>query len=120
MDVHAEGRWASSGPVFNLGSTCRTKVGKTVSKIGQAALVSTAEHKWASAHDLRRAFGVYWASRVQPAVLMRLMRHSTIQTTMKYYVGQEIDSVFDAMQESEAPYTIADTSDQTEKTPQWV
>lgn len=38
-------------------------------------------------HDLRRTFGSRYAVRVAPAVLMRLMRHATIQTTMRYYVN---------------------------------
>lgn len=42
---------------------------------------------FASAHDLRRAFGVRWANRVQPATLRELMRHSSVETTLKFYVG---------------------------------
>jgi len=44
--------------------------------------------KFASAHDLRRAFGQRWAIRIMPTVLRELMRHADISTTMKYYVGQ--------------------------------
>jgi len=43
--------------------------------------------KFASAHDLRRAFGFKWSRKVMPAVLKELMRHESIDTTMKYYVG---------------------------------
>ena len=45
--------------------------------------------KWASAHDLRRAFGTRWAKRVMPAVLKELMRHADIATTMQFYVDQD-------------------------------
>jgi hypothetical protein len=44
--------------------------------------------KYASAHDLRRAFGERWARRVMPQDLMELMRHESIDTTMRYYVGR--------------------------------
>lgn len=78
------------------------RVGLVVSAIGEAAGVLVAERfkpggpgktgkivkKWASTHDLRRSFGERWAPRVMPAVLQELMRHESIQTTMRYYVGQ--------------------------------
>lgn len=41
---------------------------------------------YGSAHDLRRAFGTRWAPLVQPKLLMEMMRHKNIETTMKYYV----------------------------------
>ena len=47
--------------------------------------------KTASAHDLRRAFGERWASRLMPAQLMELMRHETIETTLSYYVGRNAE-----------------------------
>ena len=47
----------------------------------------TTKTVWASAHDLRRAFGHRWARRVMPMVLKELMRHKTVLTTEKYYVG---------------------------------
>jgi integrase len=64
------------------------EVGRMVSAIGKKAgvVVNKADGKFASAHDMRRAFGTRWARRVMPAVLKRLMRHSTVQTTMGYYV----------------------------------
>ena len=40
-------------------------------------------------HDLRRAFGSRWADKVPAPVLMRLMRHADISTTMTYYVDTE-------------------------------
>ena len=61
-------------------------------RIGKAANVKVAEKggkiKFASCHDFRRSFGERWASRVMPNVLQELMRHENIQTTMRYYVGQ--------------------------------
>jgi hypothetical protein len=82
-------------------------VGRIVSRIGEAALVMVDQRarnltldarsltpkkpaepkakpeavriKYASAHDLRRAFGLRWSSRVMPAVLQQLMRHESIE-----------------------------------------
>lgn len=45
------------------------------------------DEKFASAHDLRRAFGTRWAKIVPPGLLQQLMRHSSIETTMSYYVS---------------------------------
>jgi integrase len=47
----------------------------------------------ATAHDLRRAFGTRWSKRVMPATLMQLMRHSSIDTTMNYYVEHNADDL---------------------------
>jgi integrase len=90
-----------TGPVFDLRSRqgngkCLMAewVGKLLGKIGQAAGVKvhvnprTARVKFASAHDLRRSFGARWAARVTPAVLQELMRHESIETTLRYYVGR--------------------------------
>lgn len=82
------------------------QVGRVVSAIGEKAGVIVAPQrgtaatedqpasddykpaKYASAHDLRRSFGERWASKVMPQVLMELMRHESIETTMKFYVGR--------------------------------
>ena len=76
------------------------RVGAMISKIGKkAGVVVNREStprgetvKYASAHDLRRAFGTRWASRVKPAILQRLMRHADIQTTLNVY-GHVIERV---------------------------
>jgi hypothetical protein len=59
----------------------------------------------ASAHDFRRAFGVRWAARLMPAQLMELMRHESIETTLRFYVGTDAQrtaeaawAAFDALQ----------------------
>jgi integrase len=90
-----------TGPVFRLirriGQTERLgarQVSKIVSEIGKAAGVivqvdakNPDKKKYASAHDLRRAFGERWAARIMPAQLKELMRHESIETTLRYYVG---------------------------------
>lgn len=75
---------------------CKDRVGRVVSAIGKQAGVivdSRAKEgetvvKYASAHDLRRSFAARWAEKLMPSVLRELMRHESIETTMKYYVGQ--------------------------------
>jgi integrase len=95
-----------TGHVFNVklsGRVCRNTntVSKKLVAVGEAAGVKVDERMmksrktkkavkktvWASAHDLRRAFGLRWARRVMPMVLKELMRHKTVLTTEKYYVG---------------------------------
>jgi len=96
------------GPVFRpLGMTgreCRQVdyVGKVITDIGKAAGVKVntdakGRVKHASAHDLRRSFGARWAPKVMPAVLQQLMRHESVETTMRYYVGQNAEASADAI-----------------------
>lgn len=80
------------------------RVGEVIAEIGEAAGICVdadpatgAPIKFASAHDLRRAFGGRWAARVMPAVLQTLMRHASIQTTMQYYVAFEADATADVL-----------------------
>ncbi len=94
-----------SGPVFsplprrpNRARPGEWWVSRVVCRIGEKAGVKVKpgatpeETKFASAHDLRRSFGERWASRVMPQVLKELMRHESIDTTMKYYVGRNAQS----------------------------
>ena len=53
--------------------------------------------KYASAHDFRRAFGDRWALRVMSPILMQLMRHESIETTMRYYVGRSVESTMEVL-----------------------
>jgi integrase len=109
---------ARAGAVFKLpgirGQTAELRskwVGKVVSKIGKKAGVRVyvdpkdpERVKYASAHDLRRAFGERWAARIMPAQLKELMRHESIETTLRYYVGtnaeRTADACWDAFQKS--------------------
>ena len=103
-----------TGPVFNprpirpersqrLGEH---QVGRTVSKFWKVAGVKVHTHpktgkvKYASAHDLRRSFGERWAPRVMPQTLMELMRHESIETTLKYYVGRNAETTAAALYEA--------------------
>ncbi len=60
-------------------------------------VVNTGKRKFASAHDLRRSFGERWASKVMPQVLRELMRHESIDTTMRFYVGRNAETTADAV-----------------------
>jgi integrase len=75
------------------------RISRIVSAIGKKAgvVVNKADGKFASAHDLRRAFGTRWAPKVKPATLQLLMRHRSIDTTLKYYVAQDADDVGDEL-----------------------
>lgn len=79
------------------------RVGEVVSDIGTTAAIKvhtdprTGKIKYASAHDLRRSFGERWAPRVMPQVLMQLMRHESIETTLKFYVGRNAETTAAAL-----------------------
>ena len=89
------------GPVFKLDGLWTGKpitprgVGRVVSAIGEKAgvIVNKGTNKYASAHDLRRAFGTRWARKVMPSVLQKLMRHDSIETTLRYYVDLDADEL---------------------------
>jgi integrase len=93
------------GYVFKLKGICTgeqmtsARAGRVISEIGELAgvLVNKVAGKFATAHDLRRSFGTRWASRVKPATLQLLMRHRSIETTMKYYVCQNADDIADEL-----------------------
>ena len=68
--------------------------GRMIVNLGKLAGVVVQQDpklKFASAHDLRRAFGHRWSRKVMPAVLKDLMRHADISTTMDYYVCNEAE-----------------------------
>jgi integrase len=93
------------GPAFKLpggrgnNTMSLKRISSTISAIGKKAgvVVNKTSGKFASAHDLRRSFGTRWASRVKPATLQLLMRHKSIETTLKYYVDQDADDVADEL-----------------------
>lgn len=91
------------GRVFDLPSSRGRHKGRQLnvqwastilSQIGEAAgiVVDHRTQKYASAHDFRRSFGLRWAMKVMPAVLKELMRHESIETSMRYYVGEQANA----------------------------
>jgi integrase len=83
-------------------------IGKIICAIGRKAGVKvmtkprTGQPKFASAHDLRRAFGTRWSKLVKPVRLQLLMRHKEIETTLKYYVDQEAGDFADELRRAVA------------------
>ncbi|NMC21098.1 MAG: site-specific integrase, partial [Thermogutta sp.] len=59
--------------------------------------------KYAGLHDLRRGFCTRWAKRVMPAVLRKLARHASIQTTLGYYVDLDAEALADELWAEYAP-----------------
>lgn len=76
-------------------------VGKAVAAIGEAAGIVTDERaeRFATCHDCRRSFGDRWARKLMPADLKELMRHKSVETTMKYYVGRNVDDLSARLQQ---------------------
>src|SRR5690606_19898698 len=66
------------------------RVSELVAKMGKEAGVKvgvgpTGKIKHASLHDFRRSFGERWCTRVMPQILQELMRHESIDTTLRFY-----------------------------------
>ena len=99
------------------------QVGGMVSKIGRAAGVkvhtdlSSGKVKHATAHDLRRSFGERWAIRIMPQTLMELMRHESIETTLKFYVGRNAEKTARALYEAVSGHTSGHTSSHAKQDP---
>lgn len=100
--------------------------GTVIRQIGEkAGVVVNDQGKFATAHDLRRSFGTRWATRVHPVVLQRLMRHRSIETTMRYYIDLDADKLADSLYETnlyptlylDPTKTAGDATKQDEKTP---
>lgn len=83
----------------HVGQTSLDVAGEIVSEIGAKAGVITGEgpDDNATAHTYRRSFGTRWSKRVMPAVLKRLMRHRSIDTTMNYYVDSDAATIADEL-----------------------
>ena len=71
------------------------RVGRYISEIGKVSGIVTnhSKHRTASAHDLRRSFGVRWSKRVPEDHLKLLMRHENIETTRQFYAELDVDHV---------------------------
>ncbi len=106
------------GPVFrprlpNGSLASYARAGEIVALIGDRARVvvntnaRTGKVKFASAHDLRRSFGNRWAKRVMPAVLQKLMRHESIETTLAYYVDLDADELAEDLYRANSKSQIA-------------
>lgn len=88
----------SRGPTRSI-----TTWSNTVSDFGRKALIlvdenkRTKKKKFASAHDLRRSFLERWRNKVDAEVLQVLARHESLDTTQKYYLGEQAEKVAKAI-----------------------
>ena len=69
-----------SKAIVKLGTVAGVKVDQNSKRDRKTGKMKTVP-VFASAHDLRRAFGYRWARRVMPMVLKELMRHEIVTTT---------------------------------------
>ena len=77
----------ASGVITQIGEAAKVAVSSQTERPGRPA-----RPKWASAHDLRRAFGARLALQVRAPLLQLLMRHESIQTTLQFYVGSDAEA----------------------------
>ncbi len=75
----------------------QSTIGKRLSEYGRLSGVRVSDEKHLTAHDLRRTFGQRWALRLHPMILQRLMRHSSIETTLRFYVDLDSSQVADQL-----------------------
>lgn len=107
-----------------------TQVSHVVSHIGKEAGVMVDERtkmvkdkggkpqkvtvrKYASAHDLRRAFGQRWSRKIKPQDLQKLMRHASLTTTFTYYVTGDAEAIADAVWQASSD-SFGDSSHSTD------
>ncbi len=95
------------------------RLSKVIARIGEDACVKvhadvkTSKIKYASAHDLRRSLDERWATRVMPHILKELMRHESIDTTLKYYVGRNAESTPEALWEAISGNTLGSSASES-------
>jgi integrase len=92
--------WEVSRMIAAIGKKANVVVDertKRVAASGDKPAHDAIIRKFASAHDLRRAFGKRWATKLKPTQLRELMRHSSITTTLAYYVGEDAEATADAL-----------------------
>lgn len=70
-----------------LGNFKTNAASEQICLIGEAAKITVEPRsgKFASAHDIRRLCVTDWLRRFSPAVVQKLARHDSIETTMSYY-----------------------------------
>lgn len=96
------------GKLFNIvnddgKATLVAWVGRMITRMGKRAgiVVNESANKYASAHDLRRSFGTRWAAKNIPiASLKRIMRHASIETTLKYYVALDAETLAEELKKA--------------------
>lgn len=85
-----------TGRVFPV-LLARSTVIHRISSAGRSSGVRVSDTKHLTAHDLRRTFGNRWALKVHPLVLRAMMRHKSMETTLRYYVDLRLDQLGEAL-----------------------
>lgn len=104
----------TAGKVFPI-TFAKSTIGKRISDAGKKAGISVSKTKHASAHDLRRSFGERWALILHPVVLKTIMRHSSIETTLRHYVRLDSDNLAATIWNAiplTVPPTVPESSDE--------
>lgn len=71
-----------------------------ISKCAKSAGIYTgsgAKRNHVTPHDFRKSFAQRWAKCVKPLELMKMMRHSQIDTTLRHYVTADIQALRESM-----------------------
>lgn len=102
--VHRQGGTSQSQPALGDVTKPTGKLGKWQANV----------RKFASAHDLRRAFGQRWSAKIKPTQLREPMRHASINKTLAYYVGENDEATADALWAAVGD-TLGDTPSTNEK-----
>lgn len=78
---------------WSMFSAIATNVTISCSDIGEKAGVKVSDTKYASAHDLRRAFGERWKHKLMSHELRDLMRHKSSATTEQFYLDSNSENL---------------------------
>jgi len=83
-------QWSATG---HHGRVAQLRSGSMVHAGRIVKLAFAAAGAVGSAHALRREFCREWAGKLSAADLMKLARHSSINTTLKFYLDQQTDGL---------------------------
>jgi integrase len=105
-------------PRLSRGRASASSVTHVLGWIAEAARISVGVDPagspiWATPQDFRRTFGRRWAPRVPAVVLQEMMRHRSIETTRKYYLGEEAQRTADEVWRSYEAVTGAGACNQS-------
>lgn len=62
-----------------------------------ANVVVTYTGGFATTKTFRKTFAIRWAQKLMPAELQKLMRHESIETTLKYYSNVQVGDSWEKM-----------------------
>lgn len=59
-----------------------------------------------TSHKLRHMYATYYATKFPPSVLQKQLRHSSIETTMSYFVNIKDDLILNVLNEKPVQLTL--------------